>query len=106
MDAMQFLEKAAKAKRQPIYTLVGDEDFLKRRVREAIVSSILGDADAAFSVSIYSGEKLDFSTIRNDLDTPSFLAPCRIVMIEDADKKPHPAIEAFISTHRAALEKY
>jgi DNA polymerase-3 subunit delta len=106
MDALQFLDKAAKAKRQPIYALIGDEDFLKRRVRDAIIASLLGDADPAFAVSVYSGDKLDFSTIRNDLDTPSFLAPCRIVVVEDADKKPHPAVEAFISQHRAALEKY
>ena len=106
MDAMQFLEKAAKAKRQPIYALIGDEDFLKRRARDAIISSILEDADPAFAVSVYSGEKLDFSTVRNDLDTPSFLAPCRIVIVEDADKKPHPMVEAFLSTHRPALEKY
>ncbi|HEY3789505.1 MAG TPA: DNA polymerase III subunit delta [Urbifossiella sp.] len=106
MDAMQFLDKAAKAKRQPIYALVGDEDFLKRRVRDAIISNILGDADPAFAVSVYSGEKLDFSTIRNDLDTPSFLAPCRIVLVEDADKKPLGNTDAFISAHRPALEKY
>jgi DNA polymerase-3 subunit delta len=106
MDALQFLEKAAKTKRQPIYALVGDEDFLKRRVREAIIASILGDADPAFAVSVYSGERLDFSTVRNDLDTPSFLAPCRIVVVENADQKPAPAAEAFISVHRPALEKY
>jgi len=103
---MQFLEKAAKAKRQPIYALIGDEDFLKRRVREAIVSAALGDADPAFAVSVYSGERLDFSTVRNDLDTPSFLAPCRIVIVENADTKPHPAVDAFLSAHRPALEKY
>jgi DNA polymerase-3 subunit delta len=106
VDALQFLDKAAKSKRQPIYAFIGDEDFLKRRVREAIIASILGDADPAFAVSVYSGEKLDFSTIRNDLDTPSFLAPCRIVIVEDADKKPHAQVEAFISQHRPALEKY
>lgn len=106
MDAMQFLEKAAKSKRQPIYALIGDEDFLKRRVREAIVSSVLGDADPAFSVSVYSGERLDFSSVRNDLETPSFLAPCRVVIVENADTKPHPAVEAFLSAHRPSLEKY
>lgn len=106
MDAMQFLDKAAKAKRQPIYALIGDEDFLKRRVREAIVASVLGDADPAFAVSVYSGERLDFSSVRNDLETPSFLAPCRVVIVENADTKPHPAVEAFVSAHRAALEKY
>ena len=106
MEAMQFLEKATKAKRQPIYALVGDEDFLKRRVRDAIISAILGDADPAFAVTAYAGEKLDFSTIRNDLDTASFFAPCRIVIVENADTKPHPMVEAFVSAQRPALEKY
>ena len=103
---MAFLEKAANAKRQPIYALIGDEDFLKRRVRDAIVASVLDDADPAFAVSVYSGERLDFSTVRNDLDTPSFLAPCRVVIVENADTKPHPSVEAFLSAHRASLEKY
>jgi DNA polymerase-3 subunit delta len=106
MDAMAFLEKAAKAKRQPIYALIGDEDFLKRRVRDAIVAAVLGDADPAFAVSVYAGERLDFSTVRNDLDTPSFLAPCRVVIVENADTKPHPQVEAFLSVHRSALEAY
>jgi DNA polymerase-3 subunit delta len=107
MDAMAFLEKAAKAKRQPVYALIGDEDFLKRRVRDAIIAAALGDADPAFAVSVYTGDKLDFSTIRNDLDTPSFLAPCRIVIVENADTRLLPGQgEVFLSTHRAALEKY
>jgi len=106
MDAMSFLEKASKSKRQPVYALIGDEDFLKRRARAAIISSVLGDADPAFAVSVYTGERLDFSTIRNDLDTPSFLAPCRVVIVENADTKPHPQVDAFLSVHRAALEKY
>jgi DNA polymerase-3 subunit delta len=98
MDAMQFLDKAAKTKRQPLYALVGDEDFLKRRVRETIVATILGDADPAFAVSNYPAEKLDFSTVRNDLDTLPFLGPCRIVIVEDADE--------FVTAHRAKLEEY
>jgi DNA polymerase-3 subunit delta len=106
MDAMAFLEKAAKSTRQPIYALIGDEDFLKRRVRDAIVAAALGDADPAFAVSAYAGERLDFSTVRNDLDTPSFLAPCRVVIVENADTKPHPQVEAFLSAHRGALEAY
>ncbi|MFO0805308.1 MAG: DNA polymerase III subunit delta [Gemmataceae bacterium] len=103
---MAFLEKAAKAKRQPIYALIGDEEFLKRRVRDAIVAAALGDADPAFAVSVYAGERLDFSTVRNDLDTPSFLAPCRVVIVENADTKPHPQVESFLSVHRSALETY
>jgi len=104
---MAFLDKAAKAPRQPIYALIGDEDFLKRRVRDAIVASVLGDADPAFAVSTYGGDRLDFSTVRNDLETPSFLAPCRIVIVENADTRLIPGQgEVFLSLHRASLEKY
>lgn len=98
MDALQFLNHATTAKRHPIYALIGDEDFLKRRAREAIIATALGDADPAFSVSVYSGDKLDFSTVRNDLDTLPFLGPCRVVVIENAD--------TFVTAHRPVLEKY
>jgi DNA polymerase-3 subunit delta len=98
MDALPFLDKAAKSKRQPVYALVGDEDFLKRRCRDAIIALVVGDADPTFAVSVYPGEKLDFSTVRNDLDTLPFLAPARVVVVEQADP--------FVTEHRAALERY
>lgn len=98
MDALQFLDKSAKAKRQPVYALLGDEDFLKRRCRDAIISLTLGDADPSFAVSTYAGEGLDFSTVRNDLDTLPFLAPARVVVVEQADP--------FVTEHRPALEAY
>ncbi len=95
MDALAFL---AKPKRQPVFALVGDEDFLKRRCREAIVRLTLGDADPSFAVTSDPGDKLDWSGVRNDLDTLPFLAPARVVVVEDADK--------FVTAHRASLEQY
>lgn len=98
MDALPFLAKAAKSKRHPVYVLHGDEDFLKRRCRDAILTLVLGDADPAFAVAQYAGDRLDFSTVRNDLDTLPFLSPARVVVVDGADP--------FITEHRAALEKY
>lgn len=97
MDALPFLAAKA-AKRQPIYALVGDEDFLKRHARERIIAIALGDEDPAFAVSVYQGDKIDFSTARNDLETLPFLAPCRIVVVENAD--------TFVTENRPALETY
>jgi DNA polymerase-3 subunit delta len=97
MDALPFLS-VSNPKRQPVYTLTGDEDFLKRLVRERIIAIALGEADPEFAVSIYAGEKLDFSTIRNELDTQPFLAPCRVVVVENADP--------FVTEHRQSLEHY
>lgn len=98
MDALAFLDKAAQPKQQPVVALVGDEDFLKRRVRDKLVAAALGDADPAFAVSVYAGDKVDFSTVRNDLDTLPFLSPCRVVVVEGGDK--------FVTDNRPALERY
>jgi DNA polymerase-3 subunit delta len=98
MDALPFLAQAAKAKRLPAYAVFGDEDFLKRQARDAIISAAVGDADPSFAVSAFPGDKLDFSTVRNDLETLPFLSPCRVVVVEPAD--------AFVTAHRPALEQY
>ena len=98
MDALAFLEKSAKSKRQPIYALVGDEDFLKRHAREAIFELVLGDGERDLAVSPFAGEKLEFSTIRNELDTLPFLGPARIVVVENADP--------FVTNARESLERY
>ena len=97
MDAFAFL-KAAAAKRQPVYALVGDEPFLKRLAREKLIAAALGDADPDFAVGVYAGDKLDFSTARNELETLPFLAPCRVVVVEEADD--------FVTDNRPALEAY
>ena len=97
MDALAFL-KAAPGKRQPVYALVGDEDFLKGRARERIIAVALGDEDPSFAVSVYAGEKIDFSTARNDLETLPFVGACRVVIVEAAD--------TFVTENRPALEAY
>jgi DNA polymerase-3 subunit delta len=105
MEALPFLA-AATTRRQPIYALLGDEDFLKRLVRDKIIAAVLSGADPEFAVATYAGEKLDFSTVRNDLDTLPFLAPCRVVVVEDADHKPNPNSESFLAKYRPQLEQY
>ena len=97
MDALPFLASAI-SKRQPMYALSGDDSFLKQLVRNRIISAALGDADPSFAVSIYTGDKLDFSTIRNELETLPFIGPCRVVIVENADP--------FVTNHRLALEQY
>ena len=97
MDALPFLS-AKNTILQRFYALSGDEDSLKHLVREKIVGVAVGDADAEFAVSVYAGDKLDFSTVRNDLETLPFLAPCRVVIVENAD--------AFVTDYRPQLEQY
>ncbi|VTR96702.1 DNA polymerase III subunit delta [Tuwongella immobilis] len=96
MDAMAFLSKPGKQV-QPIYVVCGDEDFLKRRALAVIEKIVLEDADPAFAMTTYVADAADFSTIRNELDTRPFLAPRRLVIVEQADP--------FVSEHRPKLEK-
>lgn len=98
MDATAFLDKAGKAKRQPVYVVTGDEDFLKRRALHAIQELIVGDADPSFAVSAYAGDKADFATIKSELDTLPFLTDRRLVIVEQADP--------FVTKFRGPLEKY
>jgi DNA polymerase III subunit delta len=98
LDAMDFIASIAKLTKPPLYVLVGDQDLLKQRCRAAIITKILGECDPSFAVSNYSGEKVEFSELRNELDTLPFLATARVVFVEQADD--------FVSDNRASLEEY
>lgn len=98
MDALEFLKSVSKAKPQPIYVLHGDEDFLKRQARHALIGMLLGDADPEFAVSAYAGDKADWSVVRSELETMPFLSPRRVVVIDSADP--------FVTANRAQLELY
>jgi DNA polymerase III subunit delta len=97
MDALAFLEKAAKAKPQPVYVLSGDEAFLKRQVLAALDPVLLGDADPDFATTVHPAT-VDWSVVRADLDTLPFLSPRRVVVIDQADP--------FVTKYRQVLEKY
>jgi DNA polymerase-3 subunit delta len=98
MDSLSFLERASKAKLQPIYAVVGDEDFLKRQVVAALKVLITGDADESFTLSTFTGDKAELAAVRDDLATPPFIGPRRLVIVEGADP--------FVTRYRPALEKY
>jgi DNA polymerase III subunit delta len=98
MDAFAFLEKSAKSKRQSIYAVTGDEDFLRRQVRDAIIDLVLDDAERDMALSVFAGEKLEFPTVRSELDTLPFIGSARVVVVENADP--------FITNCRESLERY
>jgi DNA polymerase-3 subunit delta len=98
MDAIDFLGKTRRGVPQPVYVLTGDEEFLKLQVRAALTPYLLDDADPSFALTAYAGDQADWSTIRGELQTLPFLAPRRVVIIEQADD--------FVSERRSQLEKY
>lgn len=98
MDSLAFLGRGERGEPEPIWVLHGDEDFLKRQVLTALQALVLGDGDPSFGLSRYSGDKADFSTVRDDLSTLPFLCPRRLVVVDGADP--------FVTRFRPQLEKY
>lgn len=105
MDALTFLDKNGKTRRQPFYVLSGDEDFLKRRVLALLPPLVVGDAEPEYAVTTYPGDKTDFSTVRNELDSVSFFSDRRLVIVDQADPfvtKFRPQLEAYVAEPSAA----
>lgn len=98
MDALTFIEKSTKTKPAPMFAVTGDEDFLRREARAKLVADLLEDADPEFAVTAYPGESAAWATVKSELETLPFLAPRRVVVIEQAD--------TFVTDHRSQLEKY
>jgi DNA polymerase-3 subunit delta len=99
MDSLTFLERGGgRGKPQPVYVLHGDEYFLKRHVLALLRKLVLGEGDDAFGFTSLPGDKASFSEVYNELSTLPFLAPRRLVAIEQADP--------FVTRERERLEKY
>ena len=99
MDSLAYLEKAGVSEALPVYVVHGDEDFLRRRVLDAMKSRILGnDENAVFGLSAYPGDTAEWAAIHDELLTLPFLSSRRLVIIENAEK--------FVSEHRPQLERY
>jgi DNA polymerase-3 subunit delta len=98
MDALTFIDKQGKSRRQPYYVLSGDEDFLKRRALAMIEGIVLGDADPEYAITTFPGDKTDFSTVRNELDSVSFFSDRRLVVVAQSD--------TFVTKFRPQLESY
>jgi DNA polymerase III subunit delta len=98
MDALSFIDKDGKTRRQPFYVLSGDEDFLKRRVLALLVPLVLGESDPEYGLTTFPGDKAEFSTVRNELESVSFFSERRLVMVDQADP--------FVTKYRPQLEAY
>src|SRR5438552_717413 len=98
MDSLTFLDRLDKAKPQPVYVLHGDDDFLKRQAKQALRRLVLGPGDDGLALSSYPGDKATWAAVIDELQTLPFLAPRRLVVVEQADP--------FVSRERGRLEKY
>jgi DNA polymerase-3 subunit delta len=98
MDALTFLERADKTRPLSFYVVHGDEVFLERLVLQTLRKLVLGDAEDAFGVSTFPGDKAEWATVLDEVRTLPFLGPRRLVIVEQAD--------SFVSRERARLEKF
>src|SRR5262249_29422541 len=65
---------------------------------EALRPLVLGPSDREFGLSTHAGDRAAFAAVHDELQTLPFLAPRRLVIVENADP--------FVTRYRAALEKY
>jgi DNA polymerase-3 subunit delta len=95
MDALAFLEKP---RRQRLFVVYGDEDFLRRLVLEVLRPLVLGKGEEdGLSYSAHPGDTATFATVMDELQTVPFFGDCRLVVVDNADP--------FVTRYRAALEK-
>jgi DNA polymerase-3 subunit delta len=98
MDSLLILDKPDQVTLRPVFVLHGDEAFLKRQVLAVLQQRVLGTDGDSFGVSSHPGDKATFAAIHDELITLPFLAPRRLVVVENADP--------FVTRFREQLEKH
>lgn len=69
----------------PVYAVIGEEPFARSQALQAIRQAIVGDADPDLALSQYSGADVaEPRELFDELRTPPFLAPRRLIIVEDA----------------------
>lgn len=96
MHATEFLSAKEPALPSSVLVLYGPERYFRQEIIHRI-PGCSGD-DAELSLTRLNGDKAEIRDVMAELKTVSMFGDQRIVLIEDADD--------FVSTHRAALEKY
>lgn len=70
---------------RPVYAIIGDEPFTRAQAIKVIRRAVLKDASEDMALSQYDGSDApDPAELLDELRTPSFLAPRRLIIVEDA----------------------
>jgi len=83
--------------RKCVYVLHGQDDYLRRHHRRRIIESVLPGEQVRMAVADLDASA-ELAQVLDELRTAPLLAPCRVVVVGDADK--------FVTRHRGALEQY
>jgi len=82
-DFMRHLEREAPL---PAYAIVGEEEFARGQCLRALRQALLREADPEMALSQYEGSEVAEPTdLISELRTPAFLAPRRVVIVENAE---------------------
>lgn len=81
----------------PVCAVVGGDPFQRNEAVGSLLRSLSAESDA-LGPNRVDGSKVNLAEVLDEVRTPSLLGGRRVVIVEDAD--------SFISTHRAALERY
>ncbi len=98
MHALEFLRGKTARSAKPLNAVHGDDAYLRHEAVATIVRAALGDDPDELSVAHFSGENASLADVLDELRTLPFLAPRRVVIIDEADK--------FVTAHRRELESY
>lgn len=98
MHALEFLRNPSTPGVRPFYAVFGDEPFLRRESVDAILRVALdGDSDG-MAAAHFDGEKANLASVLDEARTLPFLAPRRVVVVDNADP--------FVTKSRRELEAY
>src|SRR6516162_5046544 len=85
MDSLAFLDRAPRASPEPIYVVLGDEDFLKRLVHAALRRIVLESESESFGLSTFAPDKVTFADFCDERPTLPFPVPRRRVVSKNPD---------------------
>lgn len=98
MHAFELIGKSELGPVSPFYAVYGDDPYLRREAILAIVKAAMGGEEEEMGVSRMAGAQADLAKVLDELRTLPFLAPRRVVIVEDAD--------TFVTANRKELETF
>lgn len=98
MHALELLRQPEKLADKPVYTVYGDDPFLRREALAAIERAVLAGEEDELAVARFAGDDTTLADVLDEVRTLPFFSKRRVVIVDGADP--------FVTTHRKELEEY
>ena len=98
MRAFEWLRDSSAHAVKPVYTVFGDDLYLRREATREICRCAFGGEADVMSVSRFEGKNTTLADVLDELRTLAFFSSRRVVLVEDADP--------FVTRYRTELEAY